>query len=109
MRVLVSLNSNGNSREESIVYTTASGQKSEKDSRILTAHRVDNVICLHDDFDEKQKVYMDIVGERGYSLTVNVADQEKGDNLVRKLCEVGHLDLTCCDVCMENFEEQGRL
>ena len=109
MHVLVSLNTNGNSREENIVSITASGQKFEENPRILTAHRVDNVICLFDDFDEKQKVYMDIIGKKGYGLTVNVADQETGDNLIRKLCEDGYLDLTCYDVCMENFEEQGYL
>lgn len=108
MRVLVALNDNDNSKEERVAYTAESGQKSDYDSRILHAYNVDNVMSLSDEFDEKQMVYMDIVGERCYSLAVTVADQEAGDNLVRKLCEAGYLDLTSSDVCRVSFEQQGR-
>lgn len=109
MRVLIALNENGTSENKSNLSITASGQQFDDDQRVLTARMVDNVVFAYDGLEEKPYVFMDIQGTRKCWLRVSVANQEAGDNLIRKLCEVGYLDLTCYDVCMENFEEQGYL
>ena len=94
MRVLVALDENYKSN-------------GEIQDRSLYAYEVNNVICAYEDFDTKPKVYMDIVGDKKFGLTAVVADQKAGDDLIRQLCREGHLDLTCYDVCMENFDGQG--
>ena len=109
MQVLVALNNDGNSKKNSDLCLTASGQQFDDDQRVLTARMVDNVVFAYDGLEEKPYVFMDIQGIRKCWLRVSVANQEAGDSLVRKLCEDGYLDLTCYDVCMENFEEQGYL
>ena len=108
MRVLVALDDKGSSRNEN-QKNTASGQQFDDDQRVLTARMVDNVVFAYDGLEEKPYVFMDIQGTRKCWLRVSVANQEAGDSLVRKLCEDGYIDLTCYDVCMENFEEQGYL
>ena len=94
MRVLVALDENFKSN-------------GEIQDRSLYAYEVNNVICAYEDLYKKPKVYMNIVGETIFGLTAVVADQKAGDDLIRQLCSEGHLDLTCYDVCMENFDGQG--
>ena len=92
MRVLVALDENYKSN-------------GEIQDRSLYAYEVNNVICAYEDLDKNPKVYMDIVGEKRFGLTVVVADQKAGDDLIRQLFREGHLDLTGCYVCMKNFAE----
>ena len=105
MNVLVSLNNNGNSRDESKISITASGQEVETNPGVLTAYQVNNVTCLFEGLEQEPKVFLDIVGKSTCGLQVSVANQEAGEDLIRRLCKDGHLDLTNHDVCLLEFDE----
>lgn len=102
MQVLVSLNNNGNSKNNSDLCLTASGQEMDNNPRIFYLHQVNNVCCMGDGLNEEPAVSMDIVGNDMYGLLVSVASEEEGNGLMRRLGKVGYLDLSDYDVCIDS-------
>lgn len=105
MRVLVALNSDGDSSEErESPFITNCGSEVE-DAKIITGYIVNNVLCLSFGLNLEPSILMDIAGDNEYGLQVRVASEKVGEELIRRLVVDGYLDLTDYDVCIRSIEE----
>ena len=109
MQVLVAINNDGNSKNNSDLCLTASGQEMDMNPRIFYLYQVSNVFCMSDGLNEEPALYMDIVENDRYGLLVSVASEEKGHDLMRKLGKEGYLDLSDYDVSIDARERTNYL
>lgn len=105
MQVLVALNNDGNSKNNSDLCLTASGKEMDLNPRIFYLYQVNNVFCMSDGLNEEPAISMDIVENDTYGLLVSVASEEKGHDLMRKLGKEGYLDLSEYDVSIDSREK----
>lgn len=106
MNVMVCLNNDGNSKDNSDIRYTESGQEMDLNPRIYYLHEVHNISCMGDALNgESPAISMDIVENDTYGLLVRVVSEEEGYDLMRRLGKENYLDLSDYDVSIDAREK----
>ena len=106
MNVLLCLNNDGNSKDNSKICYTESVQEMDLNPRICYLHEVHNIFCLGDALNgESPAVSMDIAGNDVYGLLVSVSSEQEGHELMRRLGKENYLDLSEYNVSIDAREK----